>query len=165
MAQKDEQIRSSAASKQLLYSEMFGDCLEEKLKVTGQRKQMTEPMKTFRPPPSLVLSRVRDFLPQLASANERLQSLPASDICIEDADEHDGPMIEMSLALVPGMPSDAEDNEETEDDSCIDSDSSADVLDDETTESTNVRSPKKQKAAIEVLPDSDVIHVTSAPDG
>ena len=54
---------------------------------------------------AVVLSRVQDFLPKLALANEVLLTRPAAEVSIdEDVDaEHDGPMIEMVRDTDRGM--------------------------------------------------------------
>ncbi|KAL8595191.1 hypothetical protein ACOMHN_013864 [Nucella lapillus] len=88
-------------SKQLLYSEKFGGTLlEQKLQIVGKKREgLTKPC---LPPPSLVLSQVKEFLPKLKAANEKLKDMPREEFDFE-AVSSDGPVIEMNLALVPGL--------------------------------------------------------------
>ncbi|KAL5011277.1 hypothetical protein ScPMuIL_009828 [Solemya velum] len=58
---------------------------------------------TFKPPPSSIVGKVRDFLPQIDKANKdlekKVQSGLAADINIENTDNCEGPVIVMNLAL------------------------------------------------------------------
>ncbi|KAK7102318.1 hypothetical protein V1264_020554 [Littorina saxatilis] len=107
---------------------LIAGCLEQKLKIIGksaEKQKESGPRKTFRPPPSSVLGKVQAFLPQLASANEVLLSMPPSEVDIENVDpEHDGPLIEMNFALMPQLSSD--DDESSEEDDSEDEDTDGD---------------------------------------
>ncbi|XP_033746808.1 uncharacterized protein C12orf45 homolog [Pecten maximus] len=71
------------------------------------------PRKTFRPPPSSILSDVKSFLPKIAKANEDLSSLltrvPASMVDIESVSEDTQNVIEMNISLVPNLESESDD--------------------------------------------------------
>ncbi|GFR69345.1 hypothetical protein ElyMa_000299000 [Elysia marginata] len=61
----------SPVSHQLMYPEKFTDCYkEEKLKIIG--KERCTSSQTFHVPQNPVLSRIRNFLPQLSQANKNM---------------------------------------------------------------------------------------------
>ncbi|XP_069141557.1 NOP protein chaperone 1-like [Argopecten irradians] len=77
--------------------------------------ELDGPRKTFRPPPSSILSDVKSFLPKLAKANEDLSTLltkvPASMVDIESVSEDTQNVIEMNISLVPDLGSESEDSD------------------------------------------------------
>ncbi|RUS88354.1 hypothetical protein EGW08_003866, partial [Elysia chlorotica] len=89
---------SSNISHQLMYSEKFAECYKkDKLKIVGKETCATP--QTFQMPQNSVLSRIKQFLPQLSQANKNTASDIASssdqqnDLTIEpftlDSDESD----------------------------------------------------------------------------
>ncbi|KAK6180856.1 hypothetical protein SNE40_008832 [Patella caerulea] len=109
----------TTTSKHLLYSEKFE---KEPVKIL-KTDSTNSSRKTFKPPPSSVLSQVKNFLPKMIEANvelqQRLQNEP-EELDIENVNEEDC-HIEMNLALVENDESD--DSELDASDSDLDSDS------------------------------------------
>ncbi|OWF35300.1 uncharacterized protein C12orf45 homolog [Mizuhopecten yessoensis] len=91
-----------------------GNGITDQLLVNKKCKaaKLAGPRKTFRPPPSSVLSDVKSFLPKIAKANEDLTSLltrvPASMVDIESVSEDTEKVIEMNISLVPDMGSESD---------------------------------------------------------
>ncbi|XP_018409383.1 PREDICTED: uncharacterized protein C12orf45 homolog [Nanorana parkeri] len=103
-----------------------------------------------RMPRSSILDRVQSFLPQMASANEKLskdiETCPAGAYDIENVEDREK-IIEMDVALVELSSSDSSEEEESSSDESSDSDP-----EDEAVTEHNIRlSQKRKKAKIEVL--------------
>ncbi|XP_077328198.1 NOP protein chaperone 1 isoform X2 [Lithobates pipiens] len=103
---------------------------------------------------SQVLDRVQSFLPQMASANEKLskeiETCPAGAYDIENVEDQEK-IIEMDVALVELNSSDSSEEEE---DSSSDESSDSDPEDEEITENNIRLGQKRKKAKIEVLDSS-----------
>ncbi|KAK3734468.1 hypothetical protein RRG08_029143 [Elysia crispata] len=68
---------STHISHQLMYSEKFAECYKtDKLKIVG--KETHAASQTFHMPQNSVLSRIKEFLPQLSQANKKMASDIAS---------------------------------------------------------------------------------------
>lgn len=110
---------------------------------------LTSPI--VRMPRSSILDRVQSFLPQMASANEKLSkeigTCPAGTYDIENVEDHEK-IIEMDVALVELNSSDSSEEEE---DGSSDESSDSDPEDEEITENNIRLSQKRKKAKIEVL--------------
>ncbi|CAL1526252.1 unnamed protein product [Lymnaea stagnalis] len=116
---------STKLSSQLLYPEKFSDCYQEKKLLIVGKDAAAVPkgqLRTVCVPPSSVLSRLKEFLPQISNANKDMASQISS--CPDNIDKFDienisgtsGHHIEMNLSMIP-----AECLEDSEDDSISDS--------------------------------------------
>ncbi|KAI0224398.1 hypothetical protein LSAT2_024562 [Lamellibrachia satsuma] len=145
-----------ATSKDLL--QLKGN--DNMLLVVGQKKKMPESLKTFQVPPSSVLQQARCFLPQLASANaalqEKLMTIPAAQLDIENIDDCHGDIIEMNFAVVENEDSDSCDSSSVSDSDCEDSDEDHPLfLDHLTPENINIKKPDRRtkRPTIEMMTD------------
>ncbi|XP_072257281.1 NOP protein chaperone 1 [Pyxicephalus adspersus] len=123
--------------------------LYNKLLINSKQKKNGLSSPIVRMPRSSILDRVQSFLPQMASANEKLsqemKDCPAGTYDIENVEDQEK-IIEMDVALVELNSSDSsEEEEESNSDESSDSDAQ------EVTEHNIKLSKKKKKAKIEVL--------------
>lgn len=88
-----------------------------------KKKPDKREMKTFKLPPSSILSQVKSFLPQMKMANQELQNRPAEEIDIEHVSEDQDRVIEMNIAVVEQSSDFSKDND-SEHSSDSDSDNS-----------------------------------------
>ncbi|BFZ10651.1 hypothetical protein BsWGS_13690 [Bradybaena similaris] len=125
--EKSEQTAN--ISSQLLYPETYGDSYrEDKLTVLGKGCPAVKgQQKTVEMPQSSVLSRIKSFLPQLASANKDMaQELAANPesadrFNIEHIEDSEEVQVEMNFSLIP--PELLGEGEPSTDDSSSESDS------------------------------------------
>ncbi|XP_061195352.1 uncharacterized protein LOC133203599 [Saccostrea echinata] len=113
--------------------------------------------KTFRLPPSSILSQVRDFLPQMEMANKALQDKSTEELDIEQVSDDQGQFIEMNIAVVEqnGDISEDSDSEHCSDSDCdINSDSDECLMGTVTENNLRVNKKVKHKPNIEELPNT-----------
>ncbi|KAA8578055.1 NOP protein chaperone 1 [Etheostoma spectabile] len=109
-------LNAKKTSSKALLSCGNGGGLSEKLLL---KPKTGRPPQTERVPRSSVLERLQTFLPQMATANEKLRlqmaDAPAGRFDIESVDEAEERVIEMDVALVElsGSDSDSADGDET----------------------------------------------------
>ncbi|XP_059158586.1 NOP protein chaperone 1-like [Physella acuta] len=157
-------------SSQLLYSDTFSECYQEShLSFVG--KQTSSIISNSNGPPTItavpqssILSRLKDFLPQLSEANKTMASQlvePSCDIDkfnIEKLSQDDQPHIEMNLALLP-----PEMLEDTDDDSSSEDDSS-DSEDNEEAPEVNLKFKKEQVKRKKVNIEEVIPQTEATPD-
>ncbi|XP_040200173.1 uncharacterized protein C12orf45 homolog [Rana temporaria] len=130
-----------------------GKGLYNKLLINSKQNKNGLSSPIVKMPRSSILDRVQSFLPQLASANEKLSkeigTCPAGTYDIENVEDQEK-IIEMDVALVELNSSDSSEEEEDSSDEGSDSDPE----DEEITENNIRLSQKRKQAKIEVLDSS-----------
>lgn len=121
-------------------------------------------MKTFKLPPSSILSQVKSFLPQMKMANQELQNKPAEEIDIEHVSEDQDRFIEMNIAVVEQSSDFSDDNDSEH---CSDSDSDNSDTDEclmgKVTEN-NLRINKRTKHKADIVDLSNKLEHSSGVD-
>ncbi|XP_062989481.1 NOP protein chaperone 1 [Elgaria multicarinata webbii] len=141
-----------AVSRELLSAGGGGGIHETLLLNSKHAKKKATSLQTVRLPRSNLLDRVQNFLPQMASANDKLRkemdSTPLHEFDIEHVDASTENVIEMNVALVELSGSDTEEEESVSED---DSESENSSVSEEVTVD-NIKLPKsKGEGRIEIL--------------
>lgn len=138
--------------------------LESILDLKKKKKPDKTEMKTFKLPPSSILSQVKSFLPQMKMANQELQNKPAEEIDIEHVSEDQDRFIEMNIAVVEQRSDFSDDNDSEH---CSDSDSDNSDTDEcligKVTEN-NLRINKRTKHKADIVDLSNKLEHSSGVD-
>lgn len=125
--------------------------------VLSKQDTETDPKKTFRFNESSVLTKVKQFLPEMAEENAKLQAVLDSNpekLNIENTDDYDGPIIEMDLALMATNDYSSSSIEDTDADSESSSTCPTDHLHEMNIKMPNKHKNTKAKCVIEELKDA-----------